>query len=180
MDSVLQVNHETFVRKKRTGDWHLHLYAVKQMLPSCMLQHIVPTPSLLPTMCSTWKSWTQRSNTCSSLATLGSTAHTNFGVESDMMIQQALMRAINPPGGWGIPEAPLLDRYKLYHWQFRSSLGTLQTCMKRQSNTNSFNPHDNKNKQTNKNMRMWTATSNASLPIHHLNPGLLTCLRVCQ
>ena len=97
------------VQKER--DWHLHLYCVKRMLLSCMLQHILPTPNLLTTMCNTCKSWSQRSNTCSSLATLLSTAHTNFGVEFDMIIEQALMRAINTPGGltggWGISESTI-------------------------------------------------------------------------
>ena len=97
------------VQKER--DWHLHLYCVKRMLLSRMLQHILPTPNLLTTMCNTCKSWSQRSNTCSSLATLLSTAHTNFGVEFDMIIEQALMRAINTPGGltggWGISESTI-------------------------------------------------------------------------
>ena len=83
----------------------------KRCCPTCMLQQILPTPSLLTTMYNTWKSWTQRSSTCSSLATLWSTAQINFGVESDMIIQQALIRAMNTSGGltgrWGISESTL-------------------------------------------------------------------------
>ena len=103
-----------FVRAERTGDWHLHLYTVKQMLPYLHAAGHLPyakSAHLYVQQMEDLNSEVESMFVESGYFTIRRTDKLWSGVWSDMTIEQVLMRAMKATGGLtggrGISESTL-------------------------------------------------------------------------